>query len=363
MPVAWRSVRTASTASWAAYLTFSCNKYLATKGRILRNSNAVRCATSGTHNMSTVAVPKQFGSLDVTSLGPPPAPQKVKVALCQLHVTADKIENIAAARAAIAEAAANGAQLVVLPEMWNCPYANSSFPVYAEVIDSEKDASGPSFQALSQAAEQHKVVLVGGSIPERDANDDNKLFNTCCIFGPDGKLLSKHRKLHLFDIDIPGKITFKESDTLTPGSGPTVVDTPLCRLGIGICYDIRFPELACLYNMAGVQLIVYPGAFNTVTGPLHWELLQRARAVDNQCFVATCSPARNPDSTYQAWGHSTAVGPFAEILATTDHDPAIVYADMDFNQIYERRANMPLNKQRRTDVFVELPIAPLGSCC
>ena len=107
------------------------------------------------------------------------------------------------------------------------------------------------------------------------------------------------RKTHLFDIDIPGKITFKESLTLTPGQGPTVVDTDAGRLGIGICYDMRFPELAQIYAQRGAQLIVYPGAFNTTTGPLHWELLQRARAVDNQLFVASCSPARNPTSGYQ----------------------------------------------------------------
>lgn len=276
---------------------------------------------------------------------PTPAPKKVRIALCQLHVTQDKVANIKTARDAIRSAAAKGASLVVLPEMWNCPYSNDSFPVYAEDIDA---GTSPSVAMLAEAAAAAGITLVGGSVPEVSKG---KLYNTCCVFGKTGQLLAKHRKVHLFDIDIPGKITFKESNTLTPGEGPTVVDVDGMRLGIGICYDIRFPELAMLYAQRGVQIIVYPGAFNTTTGPVHWELLQKARAVDNQLFVATCSPARNPDSSYQAWGHSTVVGPWAEVLATTGHDPDVVMADLDLAQIEERRRNMPLVKQKRHDLY------------
>ncbi|KAG2451569.1 hypothetical protein HYH02_004167 [Chlamydomonas schloesseri] len=279
---------------------------------------------------------------------PLPPPQKVKVALCQLHVTADKEQNLKTARKAIEDAAAAGAKLVVLPEMFNCPYSNDSFPTYAE--DIEGGASG-SVAALSAAAAAARVTLVAGSIPERC---HGKLYNTCCVFDSRGKLLAKHRKVHLFDIDIPGKITFKESLTLSPGPGPTVVDTEAGRLGIGICYDIRFPELAQIYAARGCQVLIYPGAFNMTTGPVHWELLAKARAVDNQIFVLTCSPARNPDSSYQAWGHSTAVGPFAEVLATTEHAPATVLADLDYGQLAERRAAMPLRQQKRHDLYLLL---------
>eukprot|EP00195_Chlamydomonas_chlamydogama_P017009 CAMPEP_0202892380 /NCGR_PEP_ID=MMETSP1392-20130828/2095_1 /ASSEMBLY_ACC=CAM_ASM_000868 /TAXON_ID=225041 /ORGANISM="Chlamydomonas chlamydogama, Strain SAG 11-48b" /LENGTH=314 /DNA_ID=CAMNT_0049576305 /DNA_START=56 /DNA_END=1000 /DNA_ORIENTATION=- len=283
-----------------------------------------------------------------TYVPPPPGPAKVKVALCQLMVTADKEQNMKTAKAAIQKAASQGAALVVLPEMWNCPYSNDSFPTYAEDIDG---GSSPSVAALSEAARSAGVTLVGGSIPERSGG---KLYNTCCVFSKEGKMLAKHRKVHLFDIDIPGKITFKESLTLSPGDGPTVVDTDAGRLGVGICYDIRFPELAQIYGQRGVQLIVYPGAFNTTTGPVHWELLQKARAVDNQLYVAACSPARNPSSSYQAWGHSTVVGPFAEVLATTGHEEDIVYAELDYNQVLERRTNMPLSQQKRYDLYALL---------
>eukprot|EP00197_Chlamydomonas_leiostraca_P014609 CAMPEP_0202863496 /NCGR_PEP_ID=MMETSP1391-20130828/4111_1 /ASSEMBLY_ACC=CAM_ASM_000867 /TAXON_ID=1034604 /ORGANISM="Chlamydomonas leiostraca, Strain SAG 11-49" /LENGTH=400 /DNA_ID=CAMNT_0049543141 /DNA_START=12 /DNA_END=1215 /DNA_ORIENTATION=- len=276
---------------------------------------------------------------------PLPPPKQVKIALCQLTVTADKNKNIATATEAIKRAAANGAQLVVLPEMWNCPYSNDSFPTYAEDIDG---GNAPSVKALSEAARDARVTLVGGSLPERVGP---KLYNTCCVFDSSGKLLAKHRKVHLFDIDIPGKIAFRESDTLTPGDGPTVVDTEAGRLGLGICYDIRFPELAQIYAARGCQLLVYPGAFNTTTGPLHWELLQRARAIDNLVYVATCSPARNPGSSYQAWGHSTVIGPFAEVLATCDHEETTVYATLDYAQVAERRSQIPVRSQKRWDLY------------
>uniref|UniRef100_A0A7S0MVI9 CN hydrolase domain-containing protein n=1 Tax=Pyramimonas obovata TaxID=1411642 RepID=A0A7S0MVI9_9CHLO len=281
---------------------------------------------------------------------PPPKPvQKplhpFKVGLCQLKVGTNKAQNILGAEAAIREAASKGAKLVVLPEMWNCPYSNESFPEYAEEIDL---GESPSAMMLSNVARELGVVVVGGSIPERQGD---RLYNTCCVYNTEGTLLAKHRKTHLFDIDIPGQITFKESDTLTQGEAGTVVDTEVGRLGIGICFDVRFPELAAVYAARGASMLIYPGAFNMVTGPLHWQLLHQARAVDNQLYVACCSPARNPDSSYRAWGHSMVIGPFAEILASCESDPEIILADIDPAQIDTRRTNMPLAYQRRADLY------------
>ena len=221
--------------------------------------------------------------------------------------------------------------------------------MYAEDVDG---GASESAAALAAAAAANRVALVGGSIPERRASD-GALFNTCLVFRPDGTLAAKHRKVHLFDIDIPGKISFRESDTLAPGDGPTVVDPGLgVALGLGICYDLRFPELAALSVRRGAQVLVYPGAFNTTTGPAHWELLLRARAVDNQCFVAACSPARGPpDAGYQAWGHSCLVDPWGVVLSAADEGPAIVYAELDMAEVVTRRANMPLAGQRRGDVY------------
>ncbi|WCJ29370.1 Omega-amidase NIT2 [Euphorbia peplus] len=288
---------------------------------------------------------------------PPPPITKFKIGLCQLLVTSDKDRNISHARSAIEEAAAKGAQLVLLPEIWNSPYSNDSFPLYAEDIDGGFQAS-PSTAMLSQVARLLKVTIVGGSIPERSGD---RLYNTCCVFNTQGNLIAKHRKIHLFDIDIPGKITFIESKTLTAGETPTIVDTEVGRIGIGICYDIRFQELAMIYAARGAHLICYPGAFNMTTGPLHWELLQRARAVDNQLYVATCSPARDTGAGYVAWGHSTLVGPFGEVLATTEHEQDIIIAEIDYSLIEERRTSLPLTKQRRGDLYQLVDIQRLNS--
>ena len=145
-------------------------------------------------------------------------------------------------------------------------------------------------------ASTSQVYLIGGSIPETAGG---QLFNTATVWCPEGNLLATHRKIHLFDIDIPGRMTFKESDALSPGSSFTSFSTPWCEVGLGICYDIRFAQLAqVLAGERGCQLLVYPGAFNMTTGPAHWELLARARALDNQLYVATPSPARDEEASY-----------------------------------------------------------------
>jgi omega-amidase len=156
---------------------------------------------------------------------------------------------------------------------------------------------------------------------------------------------------HLFDIDIPGRITFRESDTLSAGESLSLFDTPWGRVGLGICYDVRFPQLAMLLRAAGASILIYPGAFNTTTGPAHWELLLRARAIDTQCFVAAVSPARNPSSTYQAWGHSTIVNPWAEVIATTDETPSTVTAELDMARVVAVRAQIPVSMQTRGDLY------------
>lgn len=288
---------------------------------------------------------------------PTPPVTKFKIALCQLSVTTNKERNIAHAQQAIEDAADKGAQLILLPEIWNSPYSNDSFPVYAEDIDAGGDLS-PSTRMLSQVSRSLKITIIGGSIPERSGD---KLYNSCCVFGTDGKLLAKHRKIHLFDIDIPGKMTFKESRNLTAGARPTIVDTEVGRIGIGICYDIRFQELAAIYAARGAHLLCYPGAFNMTTGPLHWELLQRARAADCQLYVATCSPARDDGSSYVAWGHSTLVGPFGEVLVTTEHEETTLIAEIDYSVIEQRRTYLPFQKQRRGDLYQLVDVDRLNS--
>ncbi|XP_059284014.1 omega-amidase, chloroplastic-like isoform X1 [Lycium ferocissimum] len=307
-------------------------KFLSNSSNLDNKRNLAKSLHSAT--MESGSVLKAEEARVPAALPLPTSPvTKFKIALCQLSVTTYKERNIAHAQQSIEDAADKGAQLILLPEIWNGPYSNDSFPVYAEDIDAGGDAS-PSTRMLSEVSRSRKVTIIGGSIPERS---DDKLYNSCCVFGTDGKLLAKHRKIHLFDIDIPGKMTFKESRTLTAGARPTIVDTEVGRIGIGICYDIRFQELAAIYAARGAHLLCYPGAFNMTTGPLHWELLQRARAADCQLYVATCSPARDSGSSYVAWGHSTLVGPFGEVLVTTEHEETTLIAEIDYSVIEQRR--------------------------
>ena len=150
--------------------------------------------------------------------------------------------------------------------------------------------------------------------------------------------MATHRKTHLFDINIPGKIEFRESDVLSPGNKVTIVDLPeYGKIGLAICYDVRFPELAMIAARKGAFCCVYPGAFNTTTGPMHWTLQARARAMDNQVYVAMCSPARDMDATYHAYGHSMVVDPNAEVLCEAEAKETIVYADLDGAKIEETR--------------------------
>lgn len=279
--------------------------------------------------------------------------KKLVLGMCQTLVGTDKAKNLVTAAEAVAKAVSLGAQLVSLPECFNSPYATDKFREYSEVIPAEaksvNEEEHPSTSLLLKLAKQHNIFLIGGSIPERDASDN--IYNTCVIVNPEGEIVAKHRKVHLFDIDVPGGITFKESETLSGGDQVTTFDTPYGKVGVGICYDMRFPELALLMRQMGCSLIVYPGAFNTTTGPPHWELLQRGRALDNQLFVATASPARNPDSKYQAWGHSSIVDPWGVVLKTTDHNPDVIVQEIDLGRVEEVRTNIPVSKQKRTDIY------------
>merc|ERR1711935_764786 len=184
---------------------------------------------------------------------------------------------------------------------------------------------------------------------------DGKLYNTSTVWCPEGHLVATHRKVHLFDIDVPGKITFKESDTLTAGDSPTTFDTPFGKVGVAICYDIRFPELSMLMAQAGCKMIIYPGAFNMTTGPAHWQLLQRARAVDHQLYVAAVSPARSKiKEDYQAWGHSSVISPWGDVVAEiTDEAQGqhVVVTELDFDNVDEFRSSVPTSLQKRFDIY------------
>lgn len=269
--------------------------------------------------------------------------EKFNVAVCQLTVGGDKQKNIGQAREMIHRAAGRGARLVVLPEMFNCPYQAHKFPVYAETYP-----EGQTFSMLAAAAAEEKVYLVGGSVPEQDGE---RVYNSSFVFGPDGNLLARHRKMHLFDVDLPGGVTVKESSTLGAGEQVTVVPTEFCPVGVAICYDIRFPELIRLMALRGAKIIVIPAAFNMTTGPAHWDLVFRARAVDNQVFVIAASPARDVQAKYVAYGHSMIVDPWGDILARADEKEQVLLGEVNLRKLEKVRRELPLMAHRRTDLY------------
>jgi len=266
-----------------------------------------------------------------------------KLALCQINVTDNKEKNLKAASDMLKRAAESGADMAALPEMFNCPYDNKKFGEYAEEV-----GKGITSQKISELSGELGIYIVAGSIPElfRD-----RLYNTSMVFDPTGKMIGLHRKAHLFDINIENGIKFMESEVLSPGNNITVIETDFCRLGVAICYDIRFPELSRLMTLKGAELIILPGAFNMTTGPAHWELLMRTRALDNQVFVAAVSPARDTSSGYTAYGHSMVTSPWGSILCEADEEEKLMVVDIKSAELEKVRRELPLLKHRRTDLY------------
>ncbi len=268
---------------------------------------------------------------------------ELKLALCQMQVVDNKNLNVKKAVQMIKESSKEDAQLVILPEMFNCPYENSKFEEYAEYVD-----KSPTLKSMSSAASKFDIHLIAGSIPEKT---DHGIYNTCFVLDNNGEIIGFHRKMHLFDIDVPGKITFKESDILKSGNNITVVDTDLGKLGIGICYDIRFPELSRIMALKGAKILIFPGAFNLTTGPAHWETLIRTRAIDNQVFVAAVSPASNNNANYVAYGHSMVCNPWGDVINYGEFEEDIIYSKLDLELVNSIREELPLLKNRRNDIY------------
>lgn len=266
----------------------------------------------------------------------------IRTALIQSKVGKNRSENLDNARKLIDQAKNVGAKLISLPECFNSPYGTKFFNEYAESVP-----NGPTSEMLSKAAKENQIYLVGGTFPEIE---NNKFYNTCTVWGPEGNLLAKYRKMHLFDIDIPGGITFKESDVLSPGNELAMFEIDGVKVGLGICYDLRFEELAKLYRVKGAEILIYPAAFNLTTGPLHFELLQRARAIDNQVFVMGISPARG-DQGYIAYGHSQITSPWGKVIGQAKEGEQIIQVDLDLSECDQVRQQIPIYSQRRTDIY------------
>lgn len=283
-----------------------------------------------------------------------------KLAICQIKgssaadVAQNKKETFGKAEKYIRQAAAEGADFAVLPEMWNCPYSNRYFGKYAET------AAGETVSKMSALAKELGIYLIGGTIPELDEQSD-RLYNTCFVFDRNGNIVGRHRKAHLFDINIKDRvladgtvkkgITFCESQCFASGDDVTIIDTEFCKVGIAICFDIRFPEFFRKMVTQGAKLIVLPAAFNMTTGPAHWDLSIRARAVDNQVFFAAAAPARDENAPYLAYGNSRIAEPFGTFIAQADEKECLLMAEIDLEHLETIREELPLLKCCRPEIY------------
>ena len=280
----------------------------------------------------------------------------MRVAALQTTAVGDRDSNLAAAGTLVEEAADAGAELVVLPEYFSVAGTPEVLREQAELLD------GPTLTWASATASRHGIHLVVGSIPERTGRLDGRLFNTSCLVGPGGDTLAAYRKIHLFDVALGG-VEFRESDTMAPGDsavvvpvGPWGVGGAPALVGLSLCYDIRFPELYRILALGGAAIITVPAAFTAVTGPAHWELLLRARAVEEQVFMIGAGQVGDlPAGMPRCHGHSMIVDPWGTVLAERiEPGPGVVLADLDPGQMDEVRARLPVLANRQPGAYVGL---------
>jgi len=279
----------------------------------------------------------------------------MRVAAIQTTAGDDREANLTAAGTLVAEAAAAGAELVVLPEYFSVAGTPDVLRAGSESLD------GPTVSWAAATAVRHGIHLVAGSFPERTGATDGRLANTSCLLAPDGTVVAVYRKIHLFDVALRG-VEFRESATIAPGSTTAVVpieatstgEAPV--LGLTLCYDIRFPELYRVLALDGANVITVPAAFTGATGPAHWELLLRARAVEDQVFVIGSGQVGElPAGMPRCHGHSMIVDPWGTVLAERiDPSPGVVVADLDFAYLSAVRARLPVLANRQPGAYVGL---------
>jgi predicted amidohydrolase len=257
-----------------------------------------------------------------------------KIALLQMMVTESEAENLDRAHHLLQEAATAEADFAVLPEMFCCPYDTAVFAHHAQPDGGER------WQTMASWARESGLWLVAGSVPETGAG--GKVYNTAYVFDRTGQQQAKHRKIHLFDIDVAGGQSYRESAAVLAGHSPTVFTTEFGRMGLMICFDIRFPSLAAEMAARGANILFIPASFNPTTGPAHWELLFRARAVDNQLFTVGVASAQNDALGYHSYGHSLAVSPWGCVLTQLDEREGFALATLDLREIDRVRGAIPL---------------------
>ncbi len=262
------------------------------------------------------------------------------VAAVQMASGPDLAANLARARALIVEAAARRARLVVLPEVFAWRGQRSAEDAVASPIP------GRVSDVLCALAAELGVTLVGGSFLER-TNEAGRSFNTSILVDPEGSIRAVYRKMHLFDVDLPGRVTVRESEARLPGNAVVTASTELGTLGMSICYDLRFPELYRRLALAGATIITIPSAFTAHTGAAHWEPLLRARAIENQVFVIAPNQTGTSPHGFRDYGHSMIVDPWGTVLARAGEAEAVVTAELDLDHLSRIRREMPCLQHAR----------------
>lgn len=259
----------------------------------------------------------------------------------QMCATDDLQRNLAVCRERVGEAAAAGAKLVVLPECF--PFLGrheGDKLAVAETLDAA--APGPILGALLELATTHQVWLIGGGMPERIAGDARRTYNTAVVVSPAGAIAATYRKIHLFDVDIPGGAVLRESDATGGGTDRVVVDIEGAKVGLSICYDVRFPELyRSLVKDHGAEVIVVPAAFTAHTGKAHWHLLLRARAVEDQAWVVAPGQWGKHNEKRESYGHSLIIDPWGTVIGERAEGDGVVIARLDGEVVAKTRRQMP----------------------
>jgi predicted amidohydrolase len=267
----------------------------------------------------------------------------VRVAAVQMISTADVAANLAAAERLIAQAAAGGAALVVLPEAFTC--ADSSRA--RELGEAERSSTGPLRSWLATMARSNGITLVGGTIPI-GGGADGRVSAACLLLAPDGTELARYDKIHLFDVELAdAQQRYCESATYAPGSHLVTADLPFGRLGLTVCYDVRFPELYRLLAQRGVELLVVPSAFTRVTGEAHWHALMRARAIETQCYLIAPNQGGRQTERRESWGGSVIIDPWGRVLASAATGEDVLFADTDPALQADVRRRIPVGTHGR----------------
>lgn len=270
----------------------------------------------------------------------------MKVAAIQLNPQDNKEENISSALQYVREAANNGAEFIVLPEYVDFMGEDSKKVMLGETIP------GPTSNAFASVAKEYNIYLLCGSILEKA--DDKRVYNSSMLINGNGEIIATYRKLHLYDAIFEGRYTIKESDTIKPGNDVVTAETDFGTIGLTICYDIRFPELFRSLALRGSKVIFVPAAFPLYTGAHHWEILLRARAIENQCYIVAAGQFGIAPPDHVEFGNSMIIDPWGTVLARAPEKEAIIIENLDLGYIDQVRGKIPCLNHRRPSVYSKL---------